>query len=98
MLSRMMLQDPNVVLLDEPTNHLDLESIQAFNESMSTFKGVVMLTSHDHTFLQTVANRVIEITPTGAIDRLCSFDEYLSDERVKQLRETMYAQSQLVNA
>jgi len=98
MLSRMMLQDPNVVLLDEPTNHLDLESIQAFNESMSSFKGVVMLTSHDHTFLQTVANRVIEITPSGAIDRLCSFDEYLADERVKQLRETMYAPGQLVNA
>jgi len=98
MISRMMLQDPNVVLLDEPTNHLDLESIQAFNESMTNFKGVVMLTSHDHTFLQTVANRVIEITPTGAIDRLTTFDEYLADERVKQLRESMYVHSQLVNA
>ncbi len=98
MISRMMLQDPNVVLLDEPTNHLDLESIQAFNESMSNFKGVVMLTSHDHTFLQTVANRVIELTPSGAIDRLASFDEYLSDERVKQLREDMYVQGKLVNA
>jgi ATPase subunit of ABC transporter with duplicated ATPase domains len=98
MLSRMMLQDPNVVLLDEPTNHLDLESIQAFNESMSNFKGVVMLTSHDHTFLQTVANRVIELTPTGTIDRLTNFDEYLSDERVKQLRQDMYVQGKLVNA
>ncbi|MDP4129455.1 MAG: ATP-binding cassette domain-containing protein [Bacteroidota bacterium] len=98
MLSRMMLQDPNVVLLDEPTNHLDLESIQAFNESMSNFKGVVMLTSHDHTFLQTVANRVIELTPSGAIDRLCSFDEYLADERVKQLREDLYVQGKLVSA
>jgi ATPase subunit of ABC transporter with duplicated ATPase domains len=98
MLSRMMLQDPNVVLLDEPTNHLDLESIQAFNESMTNFKGVVVLTSHDHTFLQTVANRVIEITPSGAIDRLTDFDDYLADERVKQLRATMYGQSQLVNA
>ena len=98
MLSRMMLQDPNVVLLDEPTNHLDLESIQAFNESMTNFKGVVVLTSHDHTFLQTVANRVIEITPSGAIDRLTDFDDYLADERVKQLRASMYGQSQLVNA
>ena len=98
MLSRMMLQDPNVVLLDEPTNHLDLESIQAFNESMTNFKGVVVLTSHDHTFLQTVANRVIEITPSGAIDRLTDFDDYLADDRVKQLRASMYGQSQLVNA
>lgn len=90
MLSRMMLQDPNVVILDEPTNHLDLESIQSFNESMSTFKGIVLLTSHDHTFLQTVANRVIELTPRGVIDRLMSFDEYLDDARVKQMREEMY--------
>ncbi|MBS1597776.1 MAG: ATP-binding cassette domain-containing protein [Bacteroidetes bacterium] len=90
MLSRMMLQDPNVVLLDEPTNHLDLESIQAFNESMSNFKGIVLISSHDHTFLQTVANRVVELTPTGSIDRVTSFDEYLEDARVKQLREEMY--------
>jgi ATPase subunit of ABC transporter with duplicated ATPase domains len=90
MLSRMMLQDPNVVVLDEPTNHLDLESIQSFNESMSNFKGIVLLTSHDHTFLQTVANRVIELTPGGIIDRLMSFDEYLEDARVKQLREELY--------
>ena len=95
MISRMMLQDPNVVILDEPTNHLDLESIQAFNESMSNFKGIVMLTSHDHTFLQTVANRVIELTPAGIIDRLMSFDEFLEDARVKQLREEMYPQEAL---
>jgi ATPase subunit of ABC transporter with duplicated ATPase domains len=95
MLSRMMLQDPNVVTLDEPTNHLDLESIQAFNESMSNFKGIVLLTSHDHTFLQTVANRVIELTPAGVIDRLMSFDEYLEDARVKQLREEMYPKEAL---
>ncbi len=98
MLSRMMLQDPNVVILDEPTNHLDLESIQAFNESMSNFKGIVLLTSHDHTFLQTVANRVIELTPTGIIDRLMSFDEYLEDARVKQLREEMYPKEMLAKA
>ncbi len=95
MISRMMLQDPNVVILDEPTNHLDLESIQSFNESMSNFKGIVLLTSHDHTFLQTVANRVIELTPSGIIDRLMSFDEYLDDARVKQLREEMYPQEAL---
>lgn len=90
MLSRMMLQNPNVVLLDQPTNHLDLESIQSFNENVSEFKGIVMLSSHDHTFMQTVANRIIEITPSGVIDRLTTFDEYLADERVKQLREDMY--------
>src|SRR5580704_11834818 len=98
MLSRMMLQDPNVVILDEPTNHLDLESIQSFNESMSNFKGIVLLTSHDHTFLQTVANRVIELTPKGIIDRLMSFDEYLEDARVKQLREEMYPKEVLAKA
>jgi len=96
MLSRMMLQDPNVVILDEPTNHLDLESIQSFNESMSNFKGIVLLTSHDHTFLQTVANRVIELTPGGIIDRLMSFDEYLADDRVKQLREELYPRERLM--
>jgi len=90
MLSRMMIQNPNLVILDEPTNHLDLESIQSFNESMVNFKGIVLLTSHDHTFMETVANRVIELTPRGIIDRLTTFDEYLADERVKQLREEMY--------
>lgn len=90
MLSRMMLQSPNVILLDQPTNHLDLESIQSFNEQCTAYKGIVLLTSHDHTFMQTVANRVIELTPKGIIDRLMSFDEYLEDERVKVLREEMY--------
>jgi len=93
MISRMMLQDPNVVLLDEPTHHLDLESIQSFNESMINFKGVVMVTSHDHTFLETVANRVIELTPSGIIDRLTTFDEYLKDERVRLLQEELYRES-----
>ncbi|MCU7695037.1 ABC-F family ATP-binding cassette domain-containing protein [Haoranjiania flava] len=91
MVSRMMLQNPNVIILDQPTNHLDLESIQSFNDGCQTFPGIVLLTSHDHTFMQTVANRVIEITPKGIIDRLTTFDEYLEDERVKQLREEMYA-------
>ncbi|MEP7372022.1 MAG: ATP-binding cassette domain-containing protein [Chitinophagaceae bacterium] len=90
MLSRMMLQNPNVILLDQPTNHLDLESIQSFNEQCTDYKGIVLLTSHDHTFMQTVANRVIEITPKGIIDRLMTFDEYLVDERVKGLKEEMY--------
>ncbi|HEX5653713.1 MAG TPA: ATP-binding cassette domain-containing protein [Chitinophagaceae bacterium] len=90
MISRMMLQNPNVILLDQPTNHLDLESIQSFNEQCTDYKGIVLLTSHDHTFMQTVANRVIELTPRGIIDRLMSFDEYLEDERVKNLKEEMY--------
>lgn len=91
MVSRMMLQNPNVIVLDQPTNHLDLESIQSFNEGCQTFPGIVLLTSHDHTFMQTVANRVIELTPSGIIDRLMTFDEYFADSRVKSLRETMYA-------
>ncbi|GEO08539.1 ABC-F family ATP-binding cassette domain-containing protein [Segetibacter aerophilus] len=90
MISRMMLQNPNVIVLDQPTNHLDLESIQSFNESCTNFKGIVLLTSHDHTFIQTVANRIIELTPKGIIDRLMTFDEYVEDERVKGLREEMY--------
>jgi ATPase subunit of ABC transporter with duplicated ATPase domains len=90
MISRMMLQNPNLIILDQPTNHLDLESIQAFNDGCQMFPGIVLLTSHDHTFIQTVANRIIEITPNGAIDRLMTFDEYMDDERVKYLREEMY--------
>jgi ATPase subunit of ABC transporter with duplicated ATPase domains len=92
MISRMMLQNPNLVVLDQPTNHLDLESIQSFNEGCQTFPGIVLLTSHDHTFMQTVANRVIELTPKGIIDRLMTFDEYLEDKRVKELRQEMYGE------
>ena len=91
MISRMMLQNPNVILLDQPTNHLDLESIQSFNEQCTDYKGIVLLTSHDHTFMQTVANRIIELTPRGIIDRLSTFDEYLADARVKALKEELYA-------
>lgn len=90
MLSRMMLQNPNCIILDQPTNHLDLESIQAFNEQCVEYKGVVLLTSHDHTFMETTANRIIELTPKGIIDRLMTFDEYLQDERVKQMRSELY--------
>lgn len=91
MISRMMLQNPNLIILDQPTNHLDLESIQSFNEGCNNFPGIVLLTSHDHTFMQTVANRIIELTPKGIIDRLMNFDEYLEDARVHDLREIMYA-------
>jgi ATPase subunit of ABC transporter with duplicated ATPase domains len=90
MVSRMMLQNPNVVILDEPTNHLDLESITAFNDGMLTFPGIVLFTTHDHQFMQTVANRIIEITPKGLIDRLSTYDEYLADERIKTLQQEMY--------
>ena len=90
MISRMMLQNPNVVILDEPTNHLDLESITAFNDGMITFPGIVLMTTHDHQFMETVANRIIEITPKGAIDRLCTYDEYIRDERIKLLQEELY--------
>jgi len=90
MVSRMMLQNPNVVILDEPTNHLDLESITAFNDGMINFPGIVLFTTHDHQFMQTVANRIIEITPKGLIDRLYTYDEYIADERIKLLQEEMY--------
>ncbi|MBL7761639.1 MAG: ATP-binding cassette domain-containing protein [Sediminibacterium sp.] len=91
MVSRMMLQNPNLIILDQPTNHLDLESIQSFNEGCQTFPGIVLITSHDHTFMQTVANRIIELTPKGIIDRLMTFDEYMEDARVKELRAEMYS-------
>ncbi|MFV5700644.1 ABC-F family ATP-binding cassette domain-containing protein [Flavobacterium sp. XS2P12] len=90
MLSRMMMERANVLMLDEPTNHLDLESITAFNNSLKNFKGSVIFTTHDHEFSQTVANRVIELTPNGAIDRYMTFDDYLDDEKVKELRVKMY--------
>ncbi len=91
MLSRMMMLRANVLMLDEPTNHLDLESIQAFNNSLKNFKGTVLFTTHDHEFAQTVATRIIEITPKGVIDRLSTFDEYLKDPKVKELRKKMYS-------
>ncbi len=90
MLSRMMMLRANVLMLDEPTNHLDLESITAFNNSLKNFKGTVLLTTHDHEFAQTVANRVVEITPNGAIDRYLSFDEYMEDKSIKDQRNKMY--------
>ena len=91
MLSKMMLQRANVLMLDEPTNHLDLESITAFNNSLKNFKGTVLLTTHDHEFSQTVGNRIIELTPGGVIDRYLTFDEYMSDPKIKEQRDKMYA-------
>ena len=91
MVSKMMLQNPNVLMLDEPTNHLDLESITAFNDSMIAYTGIVLLTTHDHQFMQTVANRIIELTPKGIIDKLMTYDEYLEDERVKASKEELYS-------
>jgi len=91
MLSRMMMVRANVLMLDEPTNHLDLESIQAFNNSLKNYKETVIFTTHDHEFAQTVANRIIEITPNGIIDRYSTFDEYLEDPKIKELRDQMYS-------
>ncbi|MGG1924315.1 ATP-binding cassette domain-containing protein [Chryseobacterium sp. NRRL B-14798] len=91
MFSRMMLQKANVLLLDEPTNHLDLESITTLNNSLSNFKGNLLLASHDHEMLSTVCNRIIELTPSGIIDREMTYDEYLADKKVKELREKMYS-------
>ncbi|HEX7870567.1 MAG TPA: ATP-binding cassette domain-containing protein, partial [Chryseobacterium sp.] len=91
MFSRMMLQKANVLLLDEPTNHLDLESITTLNNSLSNFKGNLLLSSHDHEMLSTVCNRIIELTPNGIIDREMTYDEYLADKKIKELREKMYA-------
>lgn len=90
MLSRMMMQRANVLMLDEPTNHLDLESITAFNNSLKNFKGTVLLTTHDHEFAQTVGTRVVELTPNGVIDRYTTFDEYMSDKKLKEQRDKMY--------
>ena len=89
MVSRMMLTNANCIILDEPTNHLDLESITAFNNSLKDWKHCALFTSHDHEFVQTVANRIIELTPNGIIDKRMSYDEYITDEGVKALREKL---------
>lgn len=91
MISRMMLTNANCLILDEPTNHLDLESITAFNDALTDWRHVAMFTSHDHQFTQTVANRIIEITPGGIIDKRMSYDEYIADEKIKAVREELYA-------
>ncbi|MEQ3656056.1 MAG: ABC-F family ATP-binding cassette domain-containing protein [Dokdonia sp.] len=91
MISKMMMKRANILMVDEPTNHLDLESITAFNNALKNFKGTVLLTTHDHEFAQTVGNRVIELTPKGVIDRYMTFDEYMSDKKLKEQRQSMYA-------
>jgi len=91
MLSRMMMLRANVLMLDEPTNHLDLESITAFNNSLGKFKGTVLFTTHDHQFAQSIANRVVELTPNGIIDRYMKFDEYMQDVKIRDLRNKMYS-------
>jgi ATPase subunit of ABC transporter with duplicated ATPase domains len=90
MISRMMLKDANTLILDTPTNHLDLESIQAFNNTLINYKGNVLFSSHDHEFIQTVANRVIELTPNGNIDKMTEYDDYITDSRIAELREKLY--------
>ena len=91
MIARMMLRDANTMILDSPTNHLDLESIQAFNNTLQAFKGNILMSSHDHEFIQTVCNRIIELTPNGIIDKMTEYDDYITDERVQAARERLYA-------
>ena len=91
MLSIMMLSGANILLLDDPTNHLDLESITALNNGLINFKGSVVFTSHDHQFIQTIANRILEITPKGIVDKQLTYDEYLEDESVQKQLKEMYA-------
>jgi ATPase subunit of ABC transporter with duplicated ATPase domains len=90
MIARMMIRNANVMILDTPTNHLDLESIQAFNNTLIKFKGNILMSSHDHEFIQTVCNRIIEITPNGMIDKLMDYDDYISDEKLKEQRAKLY--------
>lgn len=90
MIARMQLRNANCLILDTPTNHLDLESIQAFNNNLVSFKGIVLFSSHDHEFIQTVANRIIELTPNGKIDKLMTYDDYIYDDTLKELRASMY--------
>ena len=91
MLSKMMMQNANVLMLDEPTNHLDLESITAFNNSLKNFKGTLICSTHDHEFSQSLGNRIIELTPKGAIDRYSTFDDYMTDPKIKELRNNFYS-------
>ncbi len=94
MIARMQLKNANCLILDTPTNHLDLESIQAFNNNLKLFKGNIIFASHDHEFIQTVANRIIELTPNGTIDKLMEYDDYISDDRIRELKAKMYGESE----
>jgi len=90
MLSKIMLEGANVLILDEPTNHLDLEAITSLNEALIQFPGVILFNSHDHEFISSIANRMVEITPGGIIDRMMPFDEYIKDDNIKELRKSYY--------
>ncbi|MBR2249613.1 MAG: ABC-F family ATP-binding cassette domain-containing protein, partial [Prevotella sp.] len=93
MIARMQLKNANCLILDTPTNHLDLESIQAFNNNLVSFKGNILFASHDHEFINTVADRIIELTPSGTIDKLMSYDDYIYDSAIREQKERMYAQA-----
>ena len=90
MLSKMMLQNANVLIFDDPTNHLDLEAIESLNNALEDFPGVVLFNSHDHEFISSIANRIVEITPNGVIDRMMNFDDYIADDTVTELRKKYY--------
>ena len=90
MIARMQLKNANCLILDTPTNHLDLESIQAFNNNLRQFRGNILFASHDHEFIQTVADRIIELGPKGHIDKLMEYDDYIADENIKVLRQSLY--------
>ena len=92
MIAKMMMTNANTLILDTPTNHLDLESIQAFNNTLQAFKGNIIMSSHDHEFIQTVCNRMVELTPNGIIDKMMDYDDFISDEKVLALKEKLYAQ------
>ena len=90
MIARMQLKNANCLILDTPTNHLDLESIQAFNNNLKLYKGNLLFASHDHEFINSLANRVIELTPNGNIDKLSNYEDYMADARIQELRQKLY--------
>ena len=92
MIAKMMMTNANTLILDTPTNHLDLESIQAFNNTLQAFKGNIIMSSHDHEFIQTDCNRMVELTPNGIIDKMMDYDDFISDEKVLALKEKLYTQ------
>ena len=93
MLSKLMLAGSNILIMDDPTNHLDLEAIESLNRALVDFPGVILFTSHDHEFISTIANRIVEITPKGVIDRMMPFDDYMADDQIRAMREEYYKDS-----
>ena len=91
MLSKVMMEKANILLINEPTNHLDLESITAFNNSLKNYKGTLMFSTSDHAFSQSLGNRIIELTPNGVIDRYSTFEDYMTDTKIKELRQELYS-------